>query len=424
MDTFSLVTFAVVLLLVAVVAWLWRRNEKADDGQQSASDGDEASAPEGAFGALVPESSHSTQSSDTEALSTQPPDFADTETGGPDTEQNTLPPELTEEETQDLLQRLQEAAALDAQEAANKQAEQRAKEEAARQAAVARALLEKKEAEETAAKLKALQDQALLAQAQAAAAEEAEQLAAKQKLAAEAAREKALLEKLRAERLERERLQRERLEREQEQAREEQAAQAERQAEIERKTREAQALVEAAREQQRLDAEKLQAEKLAAENRRKKEEEEEQARSAAARATIAAPPSAPPVVQHSRRAADIVVMVADDSKVVRVKASRLLAKHQYQVLLAEDGADAAAQMQATLPDILITDVEMPGMDGFELTRHLRSNARTAHIPVIMITAADDRHQAAAQEAGVNVLLGKPYEDDDLIARIRSTLRAA
>ena len=117
-------------------------------------------------------------------------------------------------------------------------------------------------------------------------------------------------------------------------------------------------------------------------------------------------------------------MVADDSKVVRVKASRLLAKHQYQVLLAEDGADAAAQMRATLPDILITDVEMPGMDGFELTRHLRSNARTAHIPVIMITAADDRYRAAAQEAGVNVLLGKPYEDDDLIARIRSTLRAA
>jgi CheY-like chemotaxis protein len=423
MDTFSLITLAVVLLLVAVVVWLWRRNKKADDGQQSASGGDEASAPEGAFGALVPEPSHSKQSSDTETLSTQPPDFADTETGGPDTEQNTLPPELTEEETEDLLHRLQEAAALDAQEAANKQAEQRAKEEAARQAALARALREKKEAEENAAKLKALQDQALLAraQAQAAAAEAAEQLVERQRLAAEAALEKALLEKLRGERLERERLQRERLEREEEQARQEQAAQTERQAEIERKAREAQALVEAAQEQQRLDAEKLQAEKLEAENRRKKEEEEALARATAERASIA---PQPPAVQPSRRAADIVVMVADDSKVVRVKASRLLTKYQYQVLLAEDGADAAAQMRATLPDLLITDVEMPGMDGFELTRHLRSNARTAHIPVIMITAADDRYRAAAQEAGVNVLLGKPYEDEDLIARIRSTLWAA
>ncbi len=414
MDTFSLVTVAVLLLLVVLVAWLWRKTTKTDDGQRAASAGDEASAPEGAFGAVAPESSHSTQATDTQTLSTQPPDFADTETGGPDTEQNTLPPELTEEETQDLLQRLQEAAALDAQEAAKKQAELRAQEEAARQAALALALQEKKEAEEKAAKLKALQDQALLSQAQAAAAAQAEQLAAKERLAAETAREKTLLEKLRAERLERERLQREQLEREQEQARQEQAAARERQAEIERKTREAQALVEAAQRQLLLEAEK----------RREKEEEEAQARAVAEPGNIAPQPPAAPAVQRSRRAADIVVMVADDSKVVRVKASRLLAKYQYQVLLAEDGADAAAQMQATLPDLLITDVEMPGMDGFELTRHVRSNARTAHIPVIMITAADDRHQAAAQEAGVNVLLGKPYEDDDLIARIRSTLWAA
>jgi CheY-like chemotaxis protein len=71
--------------------------------------------------------------------------------------------------------------------------------------------------------------------------------------------------------------------------------------------------------------------------------------------------------------------------------------------------------------VLITDVEMPGMDGFELTRHVRSNPRTAHIPVIMITAADDKHRADAELAGVSVLLGKPYPEEELIAHIESTL---
>jgi CheY-like chemotaxis protein len=111
-------------------------------------------------------------------------------------------------------------------------------------------------------------------------------------------------------------------------------------------------------------------------------------------------------------------MVADDSKVVRVKTGRLLALHQYQVCYAADGLDAAQQLQTTVPDVVITDVEMPGMDGFELTRHIRGNPATAHIPVIMITAADDRHREQAAQAGVSVLLGKPYPEDALIAHIR------
>jgi len=68
--------------------------------------------------------------------------------------------------------------------------------------------------------------------------------------------------------------------------------------------------------------------------------------------------------------------------------------------------------------VVITDVEMPGMDGFELTRHIRASPHTAHIPVIMITAADDRHREHADVAGVSVLMGKPYPDDALIAHIR------
>jgi CheY-like chemotaxis protein len=116
-------------------------------------------------------------------------------------------------------------------------------------------------------------------------------------------------------------------------------------------------------------------------------------------------------------------MVADDSKLVRITTGRLLARHHYQVSYATDGLDAAQQLQATIPDVVITDVEMPGMDGFELTRHVRENPLTAHIPVIMITAADDRHRDDARRAGVSKLLGKPYPEQELIDTIRNAMQA-
>ena len=116
--------------------------------------------------------------------------------------------------------------------------------------------------------------------------------------------------------------------------------------------------------------------------------------------------------------AQTLIMVADDSKIVRVKTGRLLAQHRYDVVYATDGMDAVQQMQTRIPDVVITDVEMPGMDGFELTRHVRQNPLTTHIPVIMITAADDRHREDAKRVGVSVLLGKPYPEEDLIAHIQ------
>jgi CheY-like chemotaxis protein len=108
------------------------------------------------------------------------------------------------------------------------------------------------------------------------------------------------------------------------------------------------------------------------------------------------------------------VMVADDSKVVRVKTSRLLAQHGYRVVLAEDGEQAAELIEDEVPLMLVTDVEMPHMDGFALTRHVRTHPRAANIPIIMITSADDRLKAAAAEAGVTLVLGKPYEEATLL----------
>jgi CheY-like chemotaxis protein len=162
----------------------------------------------------------------------------------------------------------------------------------------------------------------------------------------------------------------------------------------------------------------------------------EAARLAAERAAAIAPPPPPPAPiapaplppivltpPPPRRKAreQTLVMVADDSKIVRVKTGRLLEQHRYRVSYATDGLDAAQQLKSNTPDVVITDVEMPGMDGFELTRQVRGNPGTAHIPVIMITAAEDRHRDDAQRAGVSMLLGKPYPEDELIAHIRRAM---
>ena len=114
-------------------------------------------------------------------------------------------------------------------------------------------------------------------------------------------------------------------------------------------------------------------------------------------------------------------MIADDSKVVRVKTNRMLVNNQFQVQQAEDGLDAMRQITERMPDILITDVEMPGMNGFELTVHLRQNAMTAHIPVIMISA-EESYGPKAKEAGVDVLLGKPYSDEVMLGHIQRFMR--
>ena len=116
-------------------------------------------------------------------------------------------------------------------------------------------------------------------------------------------------------------------------------------------------------------------------------------------------------------------MVADDSKVVRIKTGRLLSAHKYQVLMAEDGLDAAKQIENSVPDLLITDVDMPGMGGLQLVRHLRANPRTLGIPIIMVTADSEVLRTEALESGVNVLLGKPYPEEQLIAHIQRLVLA-
>lgn len=118
------------------------------------------------------------------------------------------------------------------------------------------------------------------------------------------------------------------------------------------------------------------------------------------------------------------MLVVDDSKVVRIKTSRLLEKNGYRVLLADDGLTALASLDAQAVDLVVTDVEMPGLDGFGLTQRLRSQPRWARLPVIMITSSDEKHRTDAAAVGVDVLLGKPNDEPALLAEVQRALGLA
>jgi chemosensory pili system protein ChpA (sensor histidine kinase/response regulator) len=118
------------------------------------------------------------------------------------------------------------------------------------------------------------------------------------------------------------------------------------------------------------------------------------------------------------------IMVVDDSLTVRRVTQRLLERQGFQVMLAKDGVDALRQMQDTLPDVLLVDIEMPRMDGYDLTRAIRSNPETQAIPILMITSRTaGKHRSLAFELGVNEYLGKPYQEDELLRLIRRYLAA-
>jgi chemosensory pili system protein ChpA (sensor histidine kinase/response regulator) len=113
-----------------------------------------------------------------------------------------------------------------------------------------------------------------------------------------------------------------------------------------------------------------------------------------------------------------IVMVVDDSLTVRRVTQRLLTREGYQVVLAKDGVDALEHLQSVTPDVMLVDIEMPRMDGFDLTRNVRDDERTRHIPVIMITSRTaSKHRNYAMELGVNEYLGKPYQEDALLRSI-------
>ena len=122
---------------------------------------------------------------------------------------------------------------------------------------------------------------------------------------------------------------------------------------------------------------------------------------------VAAPPKIP------------LVMVVDDSITVRRVTQRLLQREGFRVVMAADGLQALERLQDELPSVVLSDIEMPRMDGFDLARNIRGDARLAKLPIVMITSRiAQKHREHAKELGVDHYLGKPYAEDELIRLVR------
>jgi len=125
-----------------------------------------------------------------------------------------------------------------------------------------------------------------------------------------------------------------------------------------------------------------------------------------------------PVVEKLKR----VALVVDDSLTMRKVLSRVLERDGFEVVTANDGMDAIQKLQLISPAIILTDIEMPRMDGFEFSRYVRDNVQTSHTPLIIISSRTaEKHRNVATEIGVNAFLGKPVQDEVLIEQVHALL---
>ena len=119
-----------------------------------------------------------------------------------------------------------------------------------------------------------------------------------------------------------------------------------------------------------------------------------------------------------------LIMVVDDSITVRKVTSRLLEREGYDVITAKDGADAISLLHDQRPDVMLLDIEMPRMDGFEVTKYVRSSQHHQALPIIMITSrTGEKHRRLGLDAGANLYMGKPYQEEALLKSIRSLIKS-
>ncbi|MFC5526681.1 Hpt domain-containing protein [Rhodanobacter ginsengisoli] len=117
-----------------------------------------------------------------------------------------------------------------------------------------------------------------------------------------------------------------------------------------------------------------------------------------------------------------LVMVVDDSITMRKVTGRVLERHEYEVSTAKDGIDAIEKLHERVPDLMLLDIEMPRMDGYELATHMKADPRLRDVPIIMITSrSGDKHRQRAFDIGVDRYLGKPYQEADLLVQISEVL---
>jgi chemosensory pili system protein ChpA (sensor histidine kinase/response regulator) len=139
-------------------------------------------------------------------------------------------------------------------------------------------------------------------------------------------------------------------------------------------------------------------------------------------AAEAGAPHVPVVVEEVQEAKAPLILVVDDSLTVRRVTQRLLTREGFRVTVAKDGLDALEQLEVERPAVMLTDIEMPRMDGFDLLRNVRHDPRWQGLPVIMITSRiAQKHRDLALQLGADHYLGKPYDEEQLIALIQENV---
>jgi len=115
-------------------------------------------------------------------------------------------------------------------------------------------------------------------------------------------------------------------------------------------------------------------------------------------------------------------VIADDSLSVRRSLTQLMEDAGFEVAAARDGLAALQLIEDDLPAIVLLDLEMPKLNGLELTRYLRGRPQTKSIPILMVTSrASDKYRLQADSAGVSLMLGKPVSEDELVSNVRKLM---
>lgn len=130
-----------------------------------------------------------------------------------------------------------------------------------------------------------------------------------------------------------------------------------------------------------------------------------------------------PTITHKKISRTPTAMVVDDSLTVRKVTCRLLEREGCEVLMAKNGSEALQILQESKPDVMLVDLEMPKMNGFELIKQVRANTATASIPIIIISSRSaEKHQKIAKSLGVDVFLGKPYREEELLKHLSTFVK--
>jgi len=134
-------------------------------------------------------------------------------------------------------------------------------------------------------------------------------------------------------------------------------------------------------------------------------------------------PASPAQTIETRRVPQ--VMVVDDSLTMRKVTGRVLERHNFEVVTARDGIEALERLEETVPDLMLLDIEMPRMDGYELATAMKADIRFKDVPIVMITSrTGDKHRQRAFDIGVQRYMGKPYQELDLMRNVYDLLGIA